>query len=184
MDATKFAARLDLVTSGLIDVISNDILQGENVDKSLRAELSQLKVYGHGAFDEPHRPLPHSPIVGSLVITFPTVHIGGRLTIQHEDTALFYDPSTALSAAPTPSVSYIALYGEVSTVMAPVDAGHRVPLIYNLFLIDRNSDPALGASIAVSVNERLLEDKIRTLLTDPGFLPVGGFLAVGLEHKY
>ncbi|KAF8192667.1 hypothetical protein K438DRAFT_1496379, partial [Mycena galopus ATCC 62051] len=189
MDATKFAVRLDPVTSGLIDVISNDVLQGENVDKSLRAELSRLKVYGslpsgHGAFDEPGNTLSDDSFIGSLVITFPTAHAGGRLTIQDGNATFFYDPSAALSAAATPSVSYIALYGGVSTAMAPVDAGHRVSLIYDLFLVDHNSNATPRVSIAVSATERLLEDKIRALLADPGFLPIGGFLAVGLAHKY
>jgi hypothetical protein len=46
MDHTKFSPRLDVVSSGLLDVISKDILEGQNADKLLRAELSHLKVYG------------------------------------------------------------------------------------------------------------------------------------------
>jgi hypothetical protein len=62
--------------------------------------------------------------------------------------------------------------------MAPIDAGHRVALVYNLFLVDRNSNTTASAT------ESFLENKIHALLTDPTFLPVGGFLAVGLAHKY
>lgn len=48
MDLDKFAARLDVVASGLVDAISPDILQGQTTDgdKVLRAELYKLNVYG------------------------------------------------------------------------------------------------------------------------------------------
>ncbi|KAJ7270721.1 hypothetical protein B0H12DRAFT_777448 [Mycena haematopus] len=186
MDSTQFAARLDVVASGLIDGISNDVLQGENVDKLLRAKLSHMKVYGCGGYDEPQQNTPsHNSKIGSLVVIFPTAHVGGRLTIPHENTTLFYDPSAALSAVATSSVSYIALYGNVSSTMAPIDSGHRVELIYDLFVVDRDSYATPRSSISTpTTTECLLEDKIRGLLTDPGFLPIGGFLAVGLAHKY
>ncbi|KAJ7270716.1 hypothetical protein B0H12DRAFT_1177944 [Mycena haematopus] len=192
MDSTQFAARLDVVASGLIDGISNDVLQGENVDKLLRAQLSHMKVYGCGDCDEPQQNTPsrNSNLIGSLVVIFPSPHVGGRLTIPHENTTLFYDPSVALSTVATPAVSYIALYGDVSSTMAPIDSGHRVELVYDLFVADRRGDSSTtpGESSLTgstpTATESLLEDGIRALLTDPGFLPNGGFLAVGLAHKY
>ncbi|KAJ7740999.1 hypothetical protein B0H14DRAFT_2542454 [Mycena olivaceomarginata] len=176
----NFRPRLDVVSSGLLDVISKDILEGQNADKLLRAELSHLKVYGKNASVDPHKTTLHrESTAGSLVVIFPTPHAGGGLTIQHENTTLCFDPSAALSVAATaPAVSYIALYGRVSSTMAPIDAGHRVALVYNLFLVDRNSNATASAT------EILLENKIHALLTDPTFLPVGGFLAVGLAQKY
>ncbi|KAJ7790609.1 hypothetical protein B0H14DRAFT_3501461 [Mycena olivaceomarginata] len=52
MDLAKFAARLDVVASGLVDAISLDILQGQTTDgdKVLRAELYKLNVYGPRSF--------------------------------------------------------------------------------------------------------------------------------------
>ncbi|KAJ6463468.1 hypothetical protein C8R45DRAFT_878348 [Mycena sanguinolenta] len=187
MDSTKFATRFDVVTSGLIDEISGDVLQGENVDKLLRAELSHMKVYGSGECGEPQQNMPHrDSMICSLVVIFPTVHGGGRLTIPHENTTLFYDPSAALSASATAAVSYIALYEKASSTMAPVDKGYRVELVYNLFVADRDPSGTVGASTlhTPSATERFLEDRIRGLLADPNFLPVRGFLAVGLAHKY
>jgi hypothetical protein len=48
MELSKFAARLDVVASGLVDAISADILEGQDADgdKILRAELYKLNVYG------------------------------------------------------------------------------------------------------------------------------------------
>jgi hypothetical protein len=48
MDLTKFAARLDIVASGLLETISPDILDGENfeTERVLRAEMYKLNVYG------------------------------------------------------------------------------------------------------------------------------------------
>ncbi|KAF7373570.1 hypothetical protein MSAN_00567400 [Mycena sanguinolenta] len=187
MDSTKFATRFDVVTSGLIDMISGDVLQGENVDKSLRAELSHMNVYGSGECGEPQQNISHrDSMIGSLAVIFPTVHAGGRLTISHENTPLFYDSSTALSAAGTSAVTYLALYDKVSSTMAPIDNGYRIELVYNLSLMDRDSAGPVGTPMIhnPSATERLLEDRIQDLLAHPNFLPVGGFLAVGLVHKY
>ncbi|KAJ7854953.1 hypothetical protein B0H14DRAFT_2755395, partial [Mycena olivaceomarginata] len=145
MDHTKFSPRLDVMSSGLLDVIRKN------------------------ASVDPHKTTLHrESTAGSLVVIFPTPHAGGGLTTQHENTTLYFDPSAALS-------SRLPL---LRRTMTPIDAGHRVALVYNLFLVDRNSNAAASAT------EILLENKIHALLTDPTFLPVGGFLAVGLAHKY
>jgi hypothetical protein len=67
--------------------------------------------------------------------------------------------------------------------MEPVDQGYRVTLNYNLSLVDRNAGATVVPSISTAT-DCLLENTIRALLADPAFLPSGGFLAVGLAHKY
>ncbi|KAJ7504946.1 hypothetical protein B0H11DRAFT_2343362 [Mycena galericulata] len=39
-------------------------------------------------------------------------------------------------------------------------------------------------ALSSNSTEHLLENTLRALLADPDFLPAGGFLAFGLEHKY
>ncbi|KAJ7738026.1 hypothetical protein B0H14DRAFT_3516169 [Mycena olivaceomarginata] len=70
MDLAKFAARPDVVASGLVDAISPDILQGQTTD-------------GPGSFFKAH-------MIGSLVVIFPTAHTGGALTLEHAGATLAY----------------------------------------------------------------------------------------------
>ena len=47
MDASNFAVQLDLVASGLIRTIEDQLLQGEMEKMRIRAELYTLNVYGN-----------------------------------------------------------------------------------------------------------------------------------------
>ena len=47
MDAPNFAVQLDLVASGLIRTIEDQLLQGEMEKMRIRAELYTLNVYGN-----------------------------------------------------------------------------------------------------------------------------------------
>jgi hypothetical protein len=138
---------------------------------------------------EPHSgdislPQRHDSIIGSLVVIFPIIHAGGRYIVQHENETWSLDPCAELSGASTPAISYLALYGpEVLHAMEPVDLGYRVTLNYNLSLVDRNAGATVVPSISTAT-DCLLENTIRALLAEPAFLPSGGFLAVGLAHKY
>lgn len=46
MDASHFAVQLDLVASGLIGIIEDQLLQSKTENKRIRAELYKLNVYG------------------------------------------------------------------------------------------------------------------------------------------
>ncbi|KAJ7604700.1 hypothetical protein DFH06DRAFT_1386838 [Mycena polygramma] len=178
MDLNKFAARLDVVSSGLIDAISPDLLQGQDTDtKALRAELYKLNVYAHK--DTPRG----ETMIGSLVLIFPTEHTGGALTLEHDGVTWTFDSAAELSAAESvPGVAYLAFYSDVTHAVEPVQTGHRVTLTYNLFLVDRGA--ASAANRVIPGPERAFENALRQLLADPSFLPTGGFLAYGLSHQY
>ena len=52
-------------------------------------------------------------MVGSLVIVFPTPHSGGEFVLRrHERERTFYG-SSLISSQHSPSVAYIAFYGDV-----------------------------------------------------------------------
>ncbi|KAJ7458585.1 hypothetical protein FB451DRAFT_1507960 [Mycena latifolia] len=170
MHSSQFAARLDVAASGLLDVIGPDILQGQNAGnaKSLRAELQNLQVYGPGAFVNTEKIPRDDVMVGSLVVVFPTVYVGGACTIEHTS------GMTRVPEPPTPATSYFAVYGDVAQTVEPVHTGHRVALTYGLFLADGTSEtPA----------ERALAATLRALLADPTFLRAGGILASGFAHN-
>ncbi|KAJ7623057.1 hypothetical protein DFH06DRAFT_1059365, partial [Mycena polygramma] len=187
MDTTKFATRLDIVASGLLDVIAHDVLQGDNADgnKSLKAHLAGLNVYGsppRRVDKPPHREPPQGNyVIGSLVVVFPTTHIGGRVSVQYQGASSSFDPASELAAASTPAVWYIAFYGDIPYMVESL-LGYRVTLTYNLFLVDPNVPTALSST--PSATERRLEEALLALLADPTFLPTGGFLAAGLAHAY
>ncbi|KAJ7154419.1 hypothetical protein C8R43DRAFT_950063 [Mycena crocata] len=186
MDPTKFATRLDLVDSGLIDTIAADILRGKNADgkKSLRAEIQELNIYDSTSVVQLQTVSPRDEsIVGCLIVVLPTAHEGGVLTVEHECTTWRFDAAAWVAAtalAPTPAIAYVALYGGIAHTMTSIRSGHRVTLTYNLRLVNRNTSvPTSGTT-----TDRILEDNLRALLAEPAFLPSGGYLACGLTQKY
>ncbi|KAJ7034207.1 hypothetical protein C8F04DRAFT_1260216 [Mycena alexandri] len=185
MDLTKFASRLDIVASGLIDTISPDILQGQGEDgeKTLRAELYKLNVYGPGSFFKGHKDTPRGEtMIGSLVVVFPTTHTGGALTLEHGGTTWTFDSVAELAATQGPGFAYVAFYSDVTHAVEHVVSGYRVTLTYNLFLVDNTA--RTPSKRIIPAPEKTLEDSLRALLGDPLFLPKGGFLAYGLTHQY
>ncbi|KAJ7675293.1 hypothetical protein B0H17DRAFT_946090 [Mycena rosella] len=184
MDLTRFAARLDVVASGIIDAISPDILDEEDAEgeKVLRAEMYKLNVYGPGSFFKAHKDTPRGEsMIGSLVVVLPTAHKGGELTLSHGATTWTFDSAAELGTAAGPSVAYVAFYSDVTHAVKPVQEGHRVTLTYNLFLADRTG--AAGRRLTPPP-ENAFERALSALLTDESFFPYGGLLAYGLEHQY
>jgi hypothetical protein len=50
MDATNFATKFVVADSGLMDVVRSDLLKGLESNKSIKAELYKLNVYGEGRY--------------------------------------------------------------------------------------------------------------------------------------
>ncbi|KAJ6566565.1 hypothetical protein B0H19DRAFT_990389 [Mycena capillaripes] len=193
LDLSRFASRLDVVSSGLLDIISPDMLEGQSVDsdKVLRAEIYKLNVYGPGSFFKAHRDTPRGEKrIGSLVVIFLTEHKGGELTLEHEGTTWTFDAAAKLASSgssststSSPSLAYIAFCSDVTHSVEPVLTGYRVTLTYNLFLTDRT--PAVPTqNRIIPTPEREFEDALNALLADSAFLPRGGLLAYGLAHQY
>ncbi|KAJ7722025.1 hypothetical protein B0H16DRAFT_1666280 [Mycena metata] len=186
MDLAQFASRLDVVASGLIDAIAPGILQGQGAegDKTLRAELYKLNVYGEPwRIFQSHKDTPRGEtMIGSLVVIFPTAHTGGALTLEHGGTTWTFDSVAALAVAEGPALAYVASYSDVLHAVEKVKSGYRVSLTYNLFLVDNTM--AIAGNRIIPAPEKKLEDSLRALLADPLFLTKGGFLAYGLAHQY
>ncbi|KAJ7093401.1 hypothetical protein B0H15DRAFT_905261 [Mycena belliarum] len=192
MDLSKFAARFDVVASGLLDAISPDILDGQNAanEQVLRAEMYKLNVYGPGSFFKAHKDTPRSEdMIGSLVVVFPTAHKGGELTLSHGQTTWTFDSAAEIAAHAPPSaaaVAYVAFFSDVTHAVEPVLEGHRVTLTYNLFLANRPTH-ANGSAVGHRIPpapEHTFQDTLHALLADSTFLPAGGLLAFGLAHQY
>ena len=65
MDASNFSVQLDLVGSGLIRTIEDQLLQGETENMRIKAELYKLNIYGSSCSSR-CLPLPFSKVVASI----------------------------------------------------------------------------------------------------------------------
>lgn len=138
---------------------------------------------GEGSFFKPHKDTPRAEnIFGSLVIVFPTPHVGGVLVLREGDEEWIFDSGVeALAARQTnPSIAYIAFYSDIEHEVTPVTSGHRVTLTYNLYFADTTSKLPLP----VSSNEVPVKAVLSNLLLDSNFLPNGGHLGFGLRYQY
>ncbi|KAG5651453.1 hypothetical protein H0H81_008589 [Sphagnurus paluster] len=202
MDTSNFATKFDLTQLGILDRIRAQLLEGENEEKYVKAELYKLNVYGKdgassihiysmistagkGSFFKSHKDTPRGDTMfGSLVVVFPTTHEGGALKLRHDDEEWTFDSAVLTREESTPSIAYIAFYSDVDHEVALVTAGYRVTLTYNLFL-DSNPGVPLPKSVQpVSADDRFFLEALKVALDDPSFLPKGGYLGFGLNFKY
>src|SRR6266540_1894997 len=129
---------------------------------------------------------------GSLVVIFPTVHEGGSLVLRQGGEEWTFnsadavrpsqlDPSLASSHSTSiPQAAFIAFFSDVEHEVTTVSSGYRVTLTYNLYRKSSDSPP----NPAYKEIETQLMEGIARLLNDPSFLPKGGTLGFGLDHKY
>ncbi|KAJ7476902.1 hypothetical protein B0H11DRAFT_1303753 [Mycena galericulata] len=182
MSTKDFQIEFNLEKSGILDVVHGQLLEGFNdPEKSIRAELYKLNIYDKGSFFKAHKDTPRGGnMFGSLVVVFPTFHIGGALLLRQDNKEEVFDSSKILSPFDVPTVAYIAFYGDVEHEVAVVDSGHRVTLTYNLYFAENpTSVPKLSFS-----SGRDLRSALSELLEEPTFLADGGILGFGMRYKY
>ncbi|KAF7288949.1 Fe2OG dioxygenase domain-containing protein [Mycena indigotica] len=185
LDCADFAASLDVGTLRLVEAISPDLLDGRDdvEDKSIKAELYKLNVYGPGSFFKAHKDTPRAgDMIGSLVVVLPTAHSGGALTLSHGDSSTSFDSGALLADKPS-SIAYAAFFSDVTHAVEEVTSGYRVTLTYNLFLLDAPTSRLVPGRQA-SAAETACEAALRALMADATFLPAGGLLGFGLQHQY
>ncbi|KAF7303427.1 Fe2OG dioxygenase domain-containing protein [Mycena indigotica] len=190
LDVNRFAARLDVTASGILEAVSPYLLDGRDADTEdavLVAEMYKLNVYGAGSFFKDHKDTPRSEtMIGSLVVVLPSPHTGGALTLSHGAHTGHFDSSALLAghSPSTPSVAYVAFYSDVVHAVEPVLTGHRVTLTYNLFVRKRTRAGYTPGSRIVPAPEQALETALRALVAEAKFMRAGGLLAFGLSHQY
>ncbi|KAI0793016.1 hypothetical protein BC629DRAFT_1439686 [Irpex lacteus] len=157
-----------------------DILD-ETYRSAGKLDRAQFSI-GPGQFFKAHKDTPRSTnMFASLVVVLPTVHEGGALLFRHEDRSFTFDSAQTLADAPQPSVAFTAFFSDVEHEVAPVTAGYRVTLTYNLYfdqIVSPVSVPVLsGLDMAV-------RDVLTKMLADPECLPKGGYIGFALRHEY
>ena len=128
-------------------------------------------------------------LFGTLVIVFPTAHTGGEFILRHDKKEWSFDAARTLCNLPllsaTTTVVYLAYRHDVELEVQRVTSGHRVTIIYDLYLAEKLSDSHPYDAIEPgSANLSRVRTTLSTLLSDPTFLPNGGTLGFGLRHLY
>ena len=116
----SFATVMDLVAAGL----------GLPAER-LGTELYKLLVYRPGGFFAEHRDTEKVPgMVATLSLSLPTPGTGGELVVRHGEREEVFD----LNAGEPSELSFAAFYADCLHEVRPLQEGHRVTLVFNLFL--------------------------------------------------
>lgn len=151
---------------------------------------------GENAFFKSHKDTPRAEnMFGSLVIVFPTPHVGGALILRHDGREWVFDSGKLLSdPSLPPSIAYAAFFSDVDHEVTLVESGHRVSATYNLYFSPSGAVPASATATSSAAALRVLHpvgenpsevsSALQALLAEPAFLPNGGTLGFGLRHLY
>ncbi|WP_432976517.1 2OG-Fe(II) oxygenase [Dactylosporangium sp. CA-233914] len=122
----------------------------------LAAEFHSMLVYAPGQFFASHQDSEKvDAMIGTLVVTLPSVSAGGVLVVEHAGQTATYRPSKE-------SLSFVAFYADCRHHVRPVTSGYRVVLTYNLLLngdtvaaATGRADPGLVTELASCLDEHL-----------------------------
>ncbi|TFK66429.1 hypothetical protein BDN72DRAFT_799984 [Pluteus cervinus] len=190
LDTDRFASMIDIHSSGIAQHVSDELLEGKNFKRTLRFELYKLNVYEKDSFFKPHTDTPRAEnMFGSLVITFPTPHVGGALVLRHNGDEWAVDSSSILSQQSKPSICFIAFYSDVEHEVLPLQSGHRVTLTYNLYIEKSKLYSEIPQLPTIPIHKSapdclVFKTALNDFLQDPDVFPNGGVLAFGLRFKY
>ncbi len=116
----SFAKVMELVAAGLG-------LPAARLD----VELYKLLVYRPGGFFAEHRDTEKVPgMVATLSLSLPTPGAGGELVVRHGGREEVFD----LNAGEPSELAFAAFYADCLHEVRPLAEGHRIALIFNLFL--------------------------------------------------
>ncbi len=137
--------------------IMNLVSKGLGFDKEqLGAKMYKLLVYREGGFFATHRDTEKVPgMIATLSLSLPTPGEGGELAIRHGDQETVFN----MSAREPSELSYAAFYSDCLHEARPVTKGHRISLVYNLFI--RSGKKWTGAPDYTE-----LTDKVKACLAD------------------
>ncbi|KZT24052.1 hypothetical protein NEOLEDRAFT_1095043 [Neolentinus lepideus HHB14362 ss-1] len=192
LDTADFAANFyPLNCEDLVCVLREHLLEGHDTNRSIKAELYKLNIYGPGSFFKAHKDTPRAEnMFGSLVVVYPTPHEGGALILRHRGKKWEFDSGKILAMQNEPRLSYIAFYADVEHEVTTVTSGHRITLTYNLYFTDPDPAeemrglPAIRRPISTDPRESEFRDVLKRLLDDPNFMPDGGTIGFGLKYQY
>jgi hypothetical protein len=111
----------------------------------LEAWVHKLLIYGPGQFFKPHQDTEkREGMVGTLVLIWPSAHIGGGLRAQHADQSATF----ASQHLQTEEIRWCAFYADCRHEVLPVEEGWRVALTYDLVVPAKVRNAPVGAANA------------------------------------
>jgi len=159
--------------AGALPSLQAEVAQALGV-VGLEARLHNLLVYGPGQFFKPHQDTEtHSGMVATLVLVWPSAHIGGELRVCHRDTEVHF-ASQHLQAT---AIRWFAFYADCRHEVAPVSEGWRIVLTFDLVL------PTEAARPRTPVHPPLLE-ALRAHFHPEGGEPCVQPWVLLLDHEY
>ncbi|KAF6748371.1 hypothetical protein DFP72DRAFT_574982 [Ephemerocybe angulata] len=182
LDVSQFASQFDVVTSGVLDTVQEQLLLYESSTKTLEAYLYKLNIYGPGSFFKPHVDTPReAEMFATLVLVLPTVHTGGNLLLGENGSIADFNSADQMYEAETktPKIVWAAFYSDIDHEVLPVEAGYRITLTYNLYI----ASPAEPRSCPLRTFPEFT-NALGDFIKMPSLLPDGGLLGFGLMYKY
>lgn len=143
---------------------------------SVKAELYKLNIYSapNGKF-KPHVDTPQNEFqIGSLVVSLPSEHKGGQLTVRNpgaDSQSVIFDWSSA-DEEETACIKWAAFYSDCPHEVHEVTAGHRVTLTYNLY-VRCGAGRIAESAPALDPTKLPLYEGLRVALETPIFLNKG-----------
>lgn len=160
---------------GAFAALKQAVAQALGVEQ-LDAWLHNLLIYGPGQFFKPHQDTEKHPgMVATLVLVWPSPHIGGTLRVElgKQETVL---SSQHLQAQ---DLRWFAFYADCRHEVLPVQEGWRVALTFDLVLPAEAARPAVPA-----VLQTALEQALRQQFALDGDTPSMAPWVLLLDHEY
>ena len=137
---------MDTLTK-IMDQVSRDF---GLADGKLYAELYKLLVYREGGFFAAHRDTEKvSGMIATLSLSLPTPGEGGELVVSHGGDTTTFD----MSAQDPSELAFAAFYADCLHEARPVTKGHRISLVFNLFV--RSGQQWTGAPNYANLTEKV-----------------------------
>lgn len=140
---------------------------------AVQARLHKLLVYGPGQFFKPHQDTEkHRGMVATLVLVWPSAHIGGELRVQHDNEVARFASQHLRADA----LRWFAFYADCRHEVLPVDEGWRIVLTFDLVLAPAAAAPPPPAHPA-------LLDALRATFAPEGGPRLQPWVLL-LDHEY
>ncbi len=122
----------------LLDEVLGHVRETLGVPKGARlwVEPHSMLVYGKGQFFLPHQDSEKDDaMIGTLVMSLPSVHTGGVLIVKHGDESAAYQ-------AARDDLTFAAFYSDCRHEVTRVRSGYRVAITFNLLCAVDETDEA------------------------------------------
>ncbi len=158
---------------GALSPLLSEVARGLGLH-ALEARPHKLLIYGPGQFFKPHQDTEkHAGMVGTLVLVWPSAHIGGELQVRHADEEVRFASQHLRADA----IRWCAFYADCQHEVLPVIEGWRVVLTFDLVV------PAAPALLpGTPVHPRLREALQAHFF--PAQAPLHSPWVLLLDHQY